>query len=197
MQLEGHRVATGDIEAVCAGRVRFAPLKSLWFLGMLGGATIGGALTFSWSAVAVFVCITVAVLLFGHSLGKPPQARARQLPVPEVAGIHARVLRRAGGLAGPIGLLRQHELRDYAQRLPRMSRLSASRPRTLGDAWWQLNCELQLERPPRRAHRAADSAGSLLSFARAHVDGAAAAAGRAAVLRAAAGHSCSGECARA
>jgi hypothetical protein len=62
MQLQGHRVAAGDVDAACVGRVRYAPLKSLWFLGMLAGAAIGGALTFSWSASAVFVLITVVRL---------------------------------------------------------------------------------------------------------------------------------------
>lgn len=32
--LEQHRVAATDIDAVCNGRVRYAPLKSIWFLGM-------------------------------------------------------------------------------------------------------------------------------------------------------------------
>ena len=46
MQLEGHRVQACDVDAVCRGRVRYAPLKSLWFLGMLSAALVGGALTF-------------------------------------------------------------------------------------------------------------------------------------------------------
>jgi stearoyl-CoA desaturase (delta-9 desaturase) len=52
------------------------------------------------------------------------------------------------GLAGPIGLLRQHELRDYAQRLPDChDYLKHGRSAWL-DAWWQLNCELVLLHPP-------------------------------------------------
>ena len=67
--LQSHRVAAADVEAVCRGRVRWAPRKSLWFLAMLCGAVIGGALTFSWPALALYVASTAAVLLFGHSLG--------------------------------------------------------------------------------------------------------------------------------
>ena len=62
MQLEGHRVQACDVDTVCRGRVRYAPLKSLWFLGMLSAALVGGALTFSWGAVALFVFSTVVVL---------------------------------------------------------------------------------------------------------------------------------------
>ena len=67
--LQRHRVAADDVDAVCRGRVRYAPLKSLWFLGMLCAALVGGAFTFSWGALTLFVCSTVVVLLFGHSLG--------------------------------------------------------------------------------------------------------------------------------
>ncbi|MDQ2735364.1 MAG: fatty acid desaturase, partial [Pseudomonadota bacterium] len=53
------------------------------------------------------------------------------------------------GLAGPIGLLRQHELRDYAQRLPVChDYLRHGRP-LWQDAWWQLHCSLRLRDPPR------------------------------------------------
>src|SRR5262249_27574009 len=52
------------------------------------------------------------------------------------------------GLAGPLGLLRQHELRDYAQRLPRCHDYLRHGSAWWRDAWWQLNCDLVLEAPP-------------------------------------------------
>jgi len=52
------------------------------------------------------------------------------------------------GLAGPIGLLRQHELRDYAQRLPECHDYLRHGGSFWRDAWWQLHCELRLEREP-------------------------------------------------
>jgi fatty-acid desaturase len=148
MQLEGHRVAAGDVDAVCIGRVRYAPLKSLWFLGMLAAAALGGALTFSWSAFAVFVLITVVVLLFGHSLGNHRKLVHDSFQCPkwlEYALVYCGV---QVGLAGPLGLLRQHELRDYAQRLPRCHEYLRHGRGPVLDAWWQLNCELELARPP-------------------------------------------------
>jgi stearoyl-CoA desaturase (delta-9 desaturase) len=148
MQLEGHRVTAPDVDAVCRGRVRYAPLKSLWFLGMLGAALVGGALTFSWSAVALFAFITAAVLLLGHSLGNHRKLVHDSFQCPkwlEYALVYCGV---QVGLAGPIGLLRQHELRDYAQRLPRCHDYLRHGRGPLLDAWWQLNCELELERPP-------------------------------------------------
>src|ERR1044072_3057474 len=107
MQLEGHRVAASDVDAVCIGRVRYAPLKSLWFFGMLAGASIGGALTVSWGAVAGFGVLPVAVLLFGHSLGNHRKLVHDSFQCPkwlEYALVYCGV---QVGLAGPIGLLRQ------------------------------------------------------------------------------------------
>lgn len=147
--IDGHRVTTADADAVCVGRVRYAPLKSFWFLGMLCAAFVGGALTFSWAAFAVFVFATATVLLLGHSLGNHRKLVHDSFQCPgwlEYALVYCGV---QVGLAGPIGLLRQHELRDFAQRMPRChDYLRHGRPLMI-DAWWQLNCELELERPPR------------------------------------------------
>jgi len=63
------RSLTLDAADVRVGTVRYAPIKSIWFLGMAAGALIGGALTITWCAFGLFVGLTGVVLLFGHSLG--------------------------------------------------------------------------------------------------------------------------------
>jgi stearoyl-CoA desaturase (delta-9 desaturase) len=52
------------------------------------------------------------------------------------------------GIAGPIGLLRQHELRDFAQRLPQCHAYLRHGASATVDAWWQTNCDLVLTAPP-------------------------------------------------
>ncbi|RYH22791.1 MAG: acyl-CoA desaturase, partial [Alcaligenaceae bacterium] len=52
------------------------------------------------------------------------------------------------GLAGPLGLVRQHELRDYAQRLPDCHDYLRHGSVWWKDAWWQLACRLDLDAPP-------------------------------------------------
>jgi stearoyl-CoA desaturase (delta-9 desaturase) len=146
--LTDHRVAADDVDAVCRGRVRWAPVKSLWFLAMLGGAVVGGAFTFSWSAFALFVVATAVVLLFGHSLGSHRKLVHDSYQCPkwlEYLLVYSGV---QVGLAGPIGLLRQHDLRDFAQRLPRCHDYLRHGGGPWRDVWWQLNCELVLDRPP-------------------------------------------------
>ena len=52
------------------------------------------------------------------------------------------------GLAGPLGLLRQHELRDFAQRQKECHPFLRHGSSFWRDGWWQLHCELRLDDPP-------------------------------------------------
>jgi fatty-acid desaturase len=147
-KIERHRVEAWDPDCVRRGVVRYAPIKSLWFFGMLAGAVVGGALTFSWSAFAVFACATAAVLLFGHSLGNHRKLVHNSYQCPkwlEYTLVYCGV---QVGLAGPIGLLRQHDLRDYAQRIPGCHPYLRHGRSPWIDSWWQLHCELVLAHPP-------------------------------------------------
>ncbi len=143
-----HRIRALDLDCVRNGVVRYAPIKSLWFLCMSAGALIGGPLTFTWAAFLMFVLSTSAVLLLGHSLGNHRKLVHQSYQCPkwlEYALVYCGV---QVGLAGPIGLLRQHELRDYAQRLPGCHVYLRHGRTAWIDAWWQLHCELVLHDPP-------------------------------------------------
>ena len=143
-----HRVLSSSSADVLSGSVRWAPIKSIWFLGMATGALIGGALTFSWPAVSVFLVVTAVVLLLGHSLGNHRKLVHGSFQCPTWLEYVLVYLGAQVGLAGPIGLLRQHDLRDYAQRLPDCHPYLRHGRSPAVDAWWQLNCELVLSRPP-------------------------------------------------
>lgn len=146
--LRTHRVQAGATHSVTRGRVRWSPAKSLWFLGMVLATAVGGALTFSAAAFAVFLAATGTVLLFGHSLGSHRKLIHDSFQCPKWLERTLVYLGVQVGLAGPIGLLRQHELRDYAQRLPDCHDYLRHGQPFWKDAWWQLNCELHLEAPP-------------------------------------------------
>lgn len=146
--LEQHRVHAASIDSVRVGEVRYAPVKSLWFFGMATAALVGGATTFTWQAFALFLVTTGVVLLLGHSLGSHRKLIHDSYQCPkwlEYTLVYCGV---QVGLAGPLGLLRQHELRDYAQRLPDChDYLRHGRPFWI-DAWWQLHCEMRLTDAP-------------------------------------------------
>ena len=144
-----HRVHADALAMVCDGTVRWSPVKSLWFAGMAAVALVGGAFTFSWTALALFAVSTALVLLFGHSLGSHRKLIHNSYQCPkwlEYLLVYAGV---QVGLAGPIGLLRQHELRDFAQRLPQCHDYLRHGRTLWRDAWWQLHCDLVLHTPPR------------------------------------------------
>lgn len=147
--LLAHRVAAERIECLCDGDVVYDPVKSLWFTAMAIGAVIGGVATFTWTAFAVFLIFTGCVLLFGHSLGSHRKLVHDSYQCPKWLEYTLVYLGVQVGLAGPIGLLRQHELRDYAQRLPTCHHYLRHGSSFWRDAWWQLHCSLRLQHPPR------------------------------------------------
>jgi stearoyl-CoA desaturase (delta-9 desaturase) len=136
------------LDSVRIGDVRYAPLKSIWFVGMAGAAVLGGLATFRVDALLLFLSSTACVLLLGHSLGSHRKLIHDSYQCPKWLEYFLVYCGVQVGLAGPLGLMRQHELRDYAQRLPDCHDYLRHGRRFWLDAWWQLNCELRLANPP-------------------------------------------------
>ena len=124
---------------VCEGEVRLSPVKFLWFFGMLAGA-LAGVATFSLDALVLFVVTTAIVLLFGHSLGSHRKLIHNSYGCPKWLEYLFVYFGVQVGLDGPLGLMRQHELRDYAQRLPICHDYLRHGRSFWKDAWWQLAC---------------------------------------------------------
>jgi sn-1 stearoyl-lipid 9-desaturase len=132
-----------------AGRVRWDPVHSLWNGTMLLIAVALGPITFTWSAFVVFILLTGATLLLGHSVGFHRRLIHRSFECPRWL---ERFLIWAGtlvGMSGPLWMIRTHDLRDWAQRQPSCHDYLAHRRPMLTDAWWQLHCRLELDHPPR------------------------------------------------
>ncbi len=131
------------------GVVRWAPTKSLWYLSHLSIAIVGGTVYFSLSAFAVFVIFTSLTLCLGHSLGMHRRLIHNSYECPlwlEYFFVHLGVL---VGMAGPLGMTEQHDLRDWAQRQGECHSYLRHGSNFLHDGWWQLNCDLELENPPK------------------------------------------------
>ena len=142
-----HRVLAEDADPRF-GRVRWSLAKSLWLTGMTTAAIAGGALTFSWEALALFLVTCAITLCGGHSLGMHRRLIHNSYDCPrwlEYVLVYLGVL---VGMAGPYGMIRTHDLRDWAQRNPHCHDYFAHRRPLLQDGWWQLHCELTLARPP-------------------------------------------------
>ena len=149
--LSQHRVSIDDLSSVREGEVRYAPVKSLWLIGMASAALVGGIFFFTWSGLLVFFIATGAVLLLGHSLGSHRKLIHNSYESPKWLEYALVYLGVQVGLSGPISLLRAHDLRDYAQRLPVCHDYLRHGSSFWKDAWWQLHCDLHLKNPPKIA----------------------------------------------
>jgi fatty-acid desaturase len=140
-------VADADANPV-EGRVRWAPIKSLWIGTMTLSAVTLGPLYFSWSAFALFLTTCAVTLCFGHSVGMHRRLIHASFECPRWLEYACVYLGTLVGMAGPIGMVRVHDFRDWAQRQPACHDYFCHRKSFWHDAWWQLNCELRLARPP-------------------------------------------------
>src|SRR5580698_153028 len=71
---------------------------------------------FSWSGLAVFSALSYPTLLLGHSIGMHRRLIHRTFECPKA---FERLLVWLGvlvGMVGPFGILRIHDIRDWAQR---------------------------------------------------------------------------------
>ena len=131
-----------------AGSVYADPAKIVWVGSMFFFGTIGSALTFSPSAFVLFLVTTGTTLCLGHSLGMHRRFIHRAYNCPrwmEYLFVHFGVL---VGLAGPFGMLRTHDLRDWAQRQAECHSYFSHKEVWYRDFWWQLFCSIRLERSP-------------------------------------------------
>ena len=133
----------------CAGRVVIAPPKAAWNLGMLAGALLLAPWTFSVGALLVFLVLTYATLLLGHSVGMHRRFIHRSYDCPKWLERTLVYLGTLVGMAGPFGILRIHDQRDWAQREPACHDFFSHRRSLLVDAWWQLTSRFEFEHPPR------------------------------------------------
>jgi fatty-acid desaturase len=130
------------------GHVRWHPAKSLWIGSMTAIALIAGPLTATWGALVVFLASAAVTICLGHSLGMHRRLIHRSYDCPKWLERLFVYLGTLVGLAGPHGIIRQHDMRDWAQRQPYCHPYLAHRSTIARDGWWQLHCELVLDHPP-------------------------------------------------
>lgn len=102
----------------------------------------------SWSAIVVFVAASGVTLCFGHSVGMHRRLIHNSFRCPKWLEYLCVYLGTLVGMAGPLGMMRIHDFRDWAQRQGACHDFFCHRKGFWHDAWWQLHCELHLSRPP-------------------------------------------------
>lgn len=131
------------------GRVRWRPLKSFWVTFMMLAGVGGAFFTFTWDALALFLVTTAVTICAGHSVGMHRLLIHRSFKTSRWLEYLLVWLGALVGMAGPFGMMKAHDLRDWAQR-QRACHAHASHQRPfLIDAFWQMHCDLELKHPPR------------------------------------------------
>jgi stearoyl-CoA desaturase (delta-9 desaturase) len=131
------------------GQVHADAPSILWNGGMAAIALIAGPFFTTPSAIMLFFATTGAALLLGHSVGYHRMMIHGSFAAPRWL---TRTLVWFGafvGMAGPYGIVRAHDTRDWAQRQSDCHPFLAHKTHIARDAWWQIYCRLDLDHPPR------------------------------------------------
>ena len=130
------------------GEVVWDAPRSLWNTGMLLAALILGPLTFSWSALAVFLVTAGVTLCAGHSVGFHRRLIHRSFACSKWLERTLIWFGTAVGMGGPIWTIRLHDTRDWAQRQADCHWFLRHGKPLLIDGFYYLNFRLKLKHPP-------------------------------------------------
>jgi fatty-acid desaturase len=142
------RIITLNANAL-EGQVVFDVKKALWNLVMIISALILAPMTFSFSALVVFLVLTYMSLLVGHSAGMHRLMIHRSWACTK--GLE-RVLIYIGvlvGMSGPFTIIKIHDLRDWAQRQSFCHDFFSHKQGYFKDIWWQLTCQFKFVNSPQ------------------------------------------------
>ncbi|MET0334335.1 MAG: acyl-CoA desaturase [Rhizobacter sp.] len=126
----------------------WAPAKSLWHAALAASAIALIPFATTPSAIVVFLVLTYTTLLLGHSVGMHRKLIHQTFDCPKWLERTLVYLGVLVGMAGPLGILKIHDVRDWAQREPNCHDFFSHKRSLWVDAFWQLNCRFEFERPP-------------------------------------------------
>ena len=142
------RVVSKSGTSATDGRIVWSRQKSVWLFvhSILG---ICGIFWFpQLDAFAVFLSLTALTICAGHSVGMHRLLIHRSFQTFRPVEYMLVWLGVLVGMAGPIGMIRTHDMRDWHQRQSICPPHPAHKAGFWTDAWWQLCCEFKLVAPP-------------------------------------------------
>ena len=110
------RIFANDETDPLDGKVRWCPSKSLWIGTMTFLAITLGPMFLTWSALLLFIVTSGVTLCFGHSVGMHRRLIHSSFDCPLWLEHFCVYLGTLVGMAGPYGMIRLHDFRDWAQR---------------------------------------------------------------------------------
>ncbi len=142
------RVIVGFNTSAVKGRVVLEFSKALWILGMTVSGLIGIIFYTSWSSILVFLVLIFLTLCAGHSVGMHRLLIHRSFKSHLWIEYLLVYLGTLVGMAGPFGMIRAHDMRDWHQRQSVCPPHPSHNAGLFRDAFWQLCCSFKLDNPP-------------------------------------------------
>lgn len=143
------RVRPDAATSAMDGSIRVVPVKAVWLVGH-GAAGLTGLIVFpTLDAAAVMVGLTAVTICAGHSVGMHRMLIHNSFRTYRLMGYLLVWLGTLVGMAGPFGMIRAHDMRDWHQRQVHCPPHPAHRAGFWRDAYWQLMCDFRLVSPPR------------------------------------------------
>ncbi len=142
LRIDGTNASSTD------GKVIFDRNKLIWNLPIILLSLVFAPLTFSLDALFLCISLTYLSLLIGHSVGMHRMMIHRSFKANK--GVE-RILIYIGvlvGMSGPFGIIKIHDLRDWAQRQSKCHPFFAHTENYLRDIFWQLTCTFKFDKPP-------------------------------------------------
>jgi fatty-acid desaturase len=131
------------------GTIRWDAAKSMWFFFMLTGGVLAIIWTPSWSGFFVFLATTAVTVCAGHSVGMHRLLIHKAFETPKRLEYILVWLGTLVGMAGPFGMIRAHDMRDWHQRQTVCPPHPSHGAGFWKDAWWQMHCRFDLDHPPK------------------------------------------------
>lgn len=143
------RVFPNNATDAFSGVIRWDATKSLWLLLMIFGGLAAVMVALSLEGFFVFLGTTAVTICAGHSVGMHRLLIHRSFIAPKWLEYFLVWLGTLVGMAGPFGMIKAHDMRDWHQRQTECPPHPSHGAGFWRDAWWQLHCRYDLDQPPR------------------------------------------------
>lgn len=142
------RVLPTESTSATQGKIRWDPTKSLWLIAMMVGGVAALLLTPTWDGALIFTVLTATTICGGHSVGMHRLLIHRAFQTHRWVAYTLVWLGTLVGMAGPFGMIKAHDMRDWHQRQKNCPPHPSHGAGFWRDAWWQMHCRFDLDHPP-------------------------------------------------
>jgi fatty-acid desaturase len=143
------RVFPVEGTSALGGVVRFQWVKAIWLLINGVGGIVGLVWFMRLDAVLIFLLLTAITVCAGHSVGMHRLLIHRSFSTPRWVEYVLVWLGTLVGMAGPFGMIKAHDMRDWHQLQTICPPHPSHDARFFKDAYWQMCCTFELSSPPR------------------------------------------------